>query len=219
MVPYPVMPKLRFNTRPDIPLGGGLDVEQRIAQAPRHVTVKGMFLAPHAAAIGTRFPVLARTLLKPPRDGHYVHFSDYPLADYYRVIFEGAACSHPHLPLREACRQAARSHMQAFATSTLGGVMLAMITSAEEALLAIPNMFAQGSSGIIVTAQREGSGVLVEMQNIGGVQDCSAIGTLEGFVLYYGGKPSIEVDLISNNRALYMVTSEPGRGRPQPLAR
>lgn len=219
MVPCPMMTKLRFKTHADIPLGGSLDVEQRIAHAPRHVTVKGMFLAPHAAAIGARFPTFAQTLLRPPRDGHYVQFSDYPLADYYRVIFEGAACSHPHLPLREACRQASRSHMQAFATSTLGSVMLSMITSAEEALLAMPNMFARGSSGITVTAQREGSGVLVEMQNIGGVQDCSAIGTLEGFVLYYGGKPRIDVDLVGSNRALYLVTSEPGRSQPQPLAR
>jgi uncharacterized protein (TIGR02265 family) len=196
----------RFTTHLDAPLRGTIDPEQRVAQAVKAVTVKGMFLAPHADAIGDRWPEVARKLLNPPRDGRYVPFNDYPLADYYRVVFAGAAQAFPALPLPEACRQASRHHMQAFAASTVGRVMLAMISDAHGALLALPNMFARGSSGIVVKAQAEGAGVRVEMQNIGGVQDCSAIGTLEGCVLYYGGKPTLDVDLVARNRAVYLIT-------------
>ncbi len=196
----------RFETRLNIPLHRSIDTAHRIAQAPRSVTVKGMFFISHAAAVGHKWPQVERKLFSPPREGRYVPFSDYPLADYYRIVFEGAAAAFPHLPLSEACRQAARHHMQVFASSTVGRVMLSMITDVRSALLALPEMFARGSNGILVKAKEEGDSVLIEMHNVGGVQDCSTIGTLEGCVIHYGGTPTMDVELITNNCAQYLIS-------------
>lgn len=195
-----------FTVTPSTPLKTTFDPEDRIARAAPGVTVKGMFIAPHAEAAGAAFREIEPRLLKPPRDGRYVGYMDYPLADYYRVVFAGAARAHPHLPLAEACRQAARAHIQAFAGSTVGKVMLAMITDARGALLALPQMFARGSQGIVVEAEPRDDGVRVEMRRIGGVQDCSAIGTIEGCVIFYGSEPTIDVELISTEHAAYEVT-------------
>ena len=96
--------------------------------------------------------------------------------------------------------------MQAFAVSTVGRVMLAMITEPRRALLDLPDMFARGSRGILIEAAPHGEGVRVEMQHIGGLQDCSAIGTIEGCVLRYGARPMIDVQLRTGEHAVYDVT-------------
>lgn len=196
----------RFTVNPSTPLNAALDPEERIARAAPDITVKGMFIAPHAEAVGAAFRSIAPLLLRPPRDGRYVSYLDYPLADYYRLVFAGAARAYPRLALSEACRLAARAHIQAFAASTVGKVMLSMITDARGALLALPQMFARGSQGIGVEAAPRDYSVRVEMRRIGGVQDCSAIGTIEGCVLFYGSEPTIEVELLSTEHAAYDVT-------------
>lgn len=127
---------------PEVPLSGEFDVEETVRGVPEEHRVKGMFFTRLSQHLGDGFRDIQATLDQPPKYGRYVPFTDYSQRDYVRMYTAAAKKRFPALPLRESIRRLARSDIDVFADSMVGGVMLAMVGDARSALAKLPLAYA-----------------------------------------------------------------------------
>lgn len=199
-------PVATFTTDLSSALDGTFDPEARFASFPPHYTIKGVFFTGLVAMLGDRFDTVAQGLSAPPRLGRYLPFRDYPQVDYSRVTHAAVKHCFPDLPLREAARRVARNDFAAFASSTVGTVMLSVMRDPSEALLRFPEIHRLVLRGGRVDAEPlSPHGIRLEYRDFLGWVDCYVIGTLEGAVGLFGATPTLDVTLFSDRHARYDV--------------
>jgi len=198
----------KFVAEPSVPFKGSFDAEARFKRFPSDYTMKGMFFGHLVRTLGEQgFREVAPSLVHAPRGGRYLPFRDYPQVDYSRMAHATALRRHPYVALAEAARRVARQDFAAFAASTIGRVTLSMIGDAGSALMKFPDMYRMVLTGGSVRAAPldDATGVRLEYVDFLGWVDCYAIGTIEGLVLHYGRMPTIDVELLGEDHAIYEV--------------
>ncbi|MGZ3421557.1 MAG: DUF2378 family protein [Polyangiales bacterium] len=195
-----------FCVRPSVPLTGGFDAEQRFAAFPRNYTIKGLFFPRLVEMLGDGFSALVPSLAAPPRGGRYLSFSDYPQADYSRVVWAVARRSFSGISAREASRRVAWRDMETYSASRVGSVTLSLLGDPASTLSQLPRMMALVLKGGELSSRRLGEReVELTYRRFFGWVDCYAIGTLEGIVQHYDCTPEIEATLVSETEATYRV--------------
>lgn len=174
-----------FDVTPAVPFRGGYELEATLAQIPGAQQVKGMFFSRHIERLGAEWARVEAQLVGPPRFGRYVPFIDYPLIDYSRVAHESAAIAHPGLPGQEAMRRTARDDQSEFAQSTLGAVMLSVVSNARSMLLKYPTAYERCVRGQTLSATELGANqIRFDFTGMHGI--CTyTVGQIEGMVLTY----------------------------------
>ena len=103
----------------------------------------------------------------------------------------------PELSPVEAARRVARDDFAAFARSTIGKVMVALVGDAHTALLQLPDAYGRIIGGIHLRADElDARSVRITCEHYYGVH-AYFLGQLEGIVLSMGGMPSIRGRLLS----------------------
>lgn len=184
---------MRYQVLPSEPLVGDLDVPSLVRDIPKGCLVKGLFIAPHAHALGDAFEGLQSQLREPPKLGRYVPFSFYPLADFLFLFDKAARAQHPTLPGREAHRQHARNEFEAFAESTLGRVTMALLRDTKSALIEYPRSFNAVASGISIEAEETGEHQLTLHYNPYFGSREHALGLVEQIVTHFGAISTLTV--------------------------
>ena len=183
----------------DTPLVGDVDLPAVLAEIPRGHTLKGMFFRRYAAEAGADWPDVARELRRPPPDGRYHAFEDYPLSDYLRIFDRAARRRFPG-STREAYRLLARGEVEVFTESTLGKVTFTLLRDPAAALLRSPEVFEVLARGPAASARRSGErSVLVTFSRYDGALEY-AIGVLEGLVLAFDESPRLVVTVTPERR-------------------
>lgn len=193
-----------FRITPGSTLNESFDLEQRIGDATSADTLKGMFFE--------RILDLAKTsgidpkTLDPKLVRDYRTFMDYPVSDYYRLITAIGTRLHPRQPNVEAIRRTAVRDFERLASSTVGRVMLSFAPDARATLLQAERMYGAILKGSAkVTAETSEGGVTLHYRNFPGLAEYYPIGTIEGLCRHYGVDYEIEVRVISNRDADYIV--------------
>lgn len=196
--------------RPETPLLGNVDAEERFARFPSDFTIKGMFLTRLCNIASPQVLEAVRPrLVKAPALGRYLPFADYPQVDYSRLAHAIACHRDRDVSVPEAMRRLARADVQAFATSSVGRVMLALAGDARGALLKLGDMYAVAIRGGTVRARAGAEGpIVLEFRRFYGWLDCYPIGTIEGIVEHFGTRCEIELHLWSEIDADLVITLE-----------
>ncbi|MCC6807730.1 MAG: DUF2378 family protein [Deltaproteobacteria bacterium] len=197
---------LQFTTDLAVPLTIDFDLEERLAEIPREMTVKGMFLARAAGVLGSDLQAILPTLTHPPRFGRFIPFADYPVVDHMRVSVLAAFKEHPRLAKAEAIRIYERESVHTVAASTIGKVMVKLIPDVKAAYMRVPETSRMIAPSWEIKAFVEGERtVRLSYRNSAGFLDCGTIGSLEGIALMYKETPKIEVILATRRSADYIV--------------
>jgi uncharacterized protein (TIGR02265 family) len=130
-----------------VPFRGDVDIERLASKVPPGYTIKGLFVAPNATIIGTDWPRIEHTLSAPPRNGKYLTFADYPLADFLRTSDVAARRKYPGVGTCEAHRRLARSTFETFSSSTLGKVALSLVSGPASLLTKYGEMYKRVLTG------------------------------------------------------------------------
>lgn len=198
-----------FSVRHDQPIEVDFDVDRRLAALRRDHTVKGMFTVPVVDKLVKQigqsgFERVKRSLLAPPKGSH-VAFTSYPIADHQRLTIELVKKLHADLPLSEGMRRFERSSAERFAGSTLGRVIVAVVADPRAALLKLPEISDMVSNVGRMTAVDEGDGVRLGYRDYSGFLDCAVIGSLEGVVSFFRKSPRIDVRILGDRDADFLV--------------
>lgn len=198
-----------FSVRPDQSIDVEFDVERRLAALRRDHSVKGMFTVPVVDKLVKQIgPAgldrVKRSLHAPPKAAH-VAFTSYPIADHQRLTIELVKKLHPDLPLSEGLRRFERSSAERFADSTLGKVLVAVLSDPRAALMKLPEINDMVSNTGRITATEEGDGVRLCYRDYSGFLDCAVVGSLEGVVLFFRKSPRIDVRVLGDRDADYLV--------------
>jgi hypothetical protein len=180
---------------------GDYDLEASAQAIPsdRGLVVKGMFFHRHVEILGSEWERVLETLAAPPRGGRYLAFSDYHSGDYVRVSGRAARKRYPGVGSCEALRRLAREDFDVFATSTLGRVILSVISDARGALHKSPFVYeklAPGDWRVVVTDLDERI-LRVEFTPFYGRWEY-ALGQIEGIVLHYRPTSVVRVSELSD---------------------
>jgi len=199
-----------FRVTSDVSLDLELDAEDRIARTPRHYTIKGMFLARHVRALGAKFDAIRDQLLEPPRGDQYLPFGDYPQSDHARLSVAVARQEFPSLRLAEALRRVERQAAEVFVASSVGRMLTSLASDPLTGFRLFPVAYRHMQSGgelvaIDLPAGRS-RGIRLELRDFAPWLDCSMLGTFEGGVVLFGRRPMIEVELLSDYDANYLVS-------------
>jgi uncharacterized protein (TIGR02265 family) len=180
---------------PDVPLTGEVDRDAMRQEIPSSYTVKGMFCADLAVALGSAFPPLLAKLEQPPRGGRYLTFTDYPQRDHLVLTFALCDKRFPGLCTRQAQRLLARQDVHTLGHSTVGRIMLALAGDATAALLRVPEVFRRVTKGqqVEATVLEDGAVRIAFVENYGGWE--YNLGQVEGIVAHYGRRATVEVEL------------------------
>jgi hypothetical protein len=193
---------------------GDYDLEASALAIPndRGLVVKGMFFHRHVDILGPEWESVLETLAEPPRGGRYLAFSNYHSGDYVRVSGRAARRRYPRVGAREALRRLAREDFDVFATSTLGRVILSVISDARGALHKSPFVYeklAPGDWRVVVTDLDENT-LNMEFTPYYGRWEY-ALGQIEGIVLHYCPTSLIWVRELPEQRVCFEVEH---RARP-----
>lgn len=174
-------------------------------EIPRSYTVKGMFCADLAEALGAAFPPLLEKLEQPPRGGRYLTFTDYPQRDHLLLTFALCDKRFPGVDNRQAQRLLARHDVHTLGRSTVGRIMLALAGDATAALMHIPEVYRRVTHGQRVEASvGEGGEVRLDfIENYGGWE--YNLGQVEGIVAHYRRRPTIDVELPRQGYQTFIV--------------
>jgi uncharacterized protein (TIGR02265 family) len=180
---------------------GDYDLEASALAIPndRGLVVKGMFFHRHVDILGSEWDTVLETLAEPPRGGRYLAFRDYHSGDYVRVSGRAARKRYPGVGAREALRRLAREDFDVFATSTLGRVILSVITDARGALHKSPFVYeklAPGDWRVVVTDVDERT-LRMEFTPFYGRWEYT-LGQVEGVVLHYRPTSVVRVSELSD---------------------
>jgi len=203
------VPRRTQRIRPDVPLLGDVDAEERFARFPSSHLMKGMFFNRMVALGGARaYTDVESRLVKRPQLGRYLPFSDYPQVDFSRLAHHVAITKFPQLEVVESMRRLARQDIETFAQSAVGSVMLALVGGDPRVgLLKLPEMYRASLKGGEVRARQLGSDVIeLSFRDFYGWLDCYPIGHIEGLVAHCGQSTEIEVDASSEFEAVLRVT-------------
>ncbi len=211
-----------FTVTPGVPLSTDFDVDARLAALAAHHTVKGMFTAAVVRQLRPdEFQKVKTELVAPPRAAHRA-FADYPVVDHQRLTVTLVRRLHPTLPIAEALRRFERSNASRFADTTLGRVMVAMLRDPAAGLLKLPEISRMVSNvGDIHASRAEDHAVRLVYAGYSGFVDCAIIGSLEGVVMFFGKRPTIEARIRSSTDAEYVVRwadDQPASSRQTSLA-
>jgi uncharacterized protein (TIGR02265 family) len=186
------------------PLRGEVDREALRSEIPPSFTVKGLFCADLATALGADYGALVPKLAQAPRGGRYLAFTDYPMRDHLVLAHALGDKRFPKTGTPQAQRLLARHDVKTLGRSTLGRIMLAMAREPEGALLRLPEVFHRMTFGPKVEASVDGRDVRLEFtDNYGGWE--YNFGQVEGIVMHYGGRPRIEIELYDRGRQVFVV--------------
>jgi uncharacterized protein (TIGR02265 family) len=205
-----VGPYARFvlRIRPERPLVGDVDAEERFERFPSGHLMKGMFFNRMVALGGARiYSDVAPRLIKRPLLGRYVPFSEYPQVDFSRLAHAVAVARFPRVDVVEAMRQLAREDISVFAESAIGSVMLALSgRDPTRALLKLPDMYAASLRGGAVSARQLAPDVVeLDYRDFFGWLDCYPIGHIEGLCEFLEHRSEIEVEASSEVDAVLRV--------------
>lgn len=184
-----------------------IELEERIKCATARDTLKGMFfirMVEMGRRAGLTFDHIA--LEAPPREMRYHAFFDYPVADYFRLVFEVGKTVFPDVPASEAMRRVGARDFSMFAESGVGRVMLAFAGSARSTLAKSGSMYGAVLKGASkVESEAVPGGVRLRYRNYAGVTEVYPIGTIEGCCQHYRAAYEIEIKIISPRDADYLV--------------
>jgi uncharacterized protein (TIGR02265 family) len=184
-----------------------VDLEERIRCATESDTLKGMFFQ-RIVDIGRRTGMAIEhvALDKPPRELRYQAFFDYPVADYFRLVYAVAKKLYPNVSSSEAVRRTGARDFGAFAQSPVGRVMLAFAGSARATLAKSGSMYGAVLKGASkVESESVPEGVRLRYRNYAGLTEVYPIGTIEGCCQHYDAEYEIEIVVISPRDADYLV--------------
>ena len=188
------MPPLGEMTVPS-PVAGDVDVALQLASYPRDQMLKGMFLSKLARELGPDWRGIQQTPVSPPPLGGYVPFADYPLVDHAALALAVAKKREPNVTTREAVRRLARNDIRTFLESTIGRVTAAAVSTPEEALLALPEVYKLVATGPRYEAKKVGpKHVRLSLINGYGLWEYQ-VGQLEGIAGHYGADTRIRCSL------------------------
>jgi uncharacterized protein (TIGR02265 family) len=202
------MPSRSRRIRPEVPLVGHVEAEERFARFPSSYLMKGMFFSRMIDLGGERaYREVEGRLVKRPQLGRYVPFADYPQVDFSRLAHQVAITKFPGVDVVEAMRRLARRDIETFAQSTAGSVMLALVgNDPVTALLKLPDMYRASLKGGSVKARSTAKDVVeLDYVDFYGWLDCYPIGHVEGLVGHFGRRCEIEVEAGSEVAALLRV--------------
>ena len=187
---------------------GDYDLEASARSIPddRGLVVKGMFFHRHVDILGPEWNSVLETLAQPPRGGRYLAFSDYHSGDYVRVSGRAARRRYPGIGSREALRRLAREDFDVFASSTLGRVIMSVISDARGALHKSPFVYeklAPGDWRVVVTDVDEHTLSMEYVPYYGRWE--YALGQIEGVVLHYHPSSVVRVTELPDQRVRFEV--------------
>ena len=191
---------------PAEPLHGDIDIAAEAAAVPPDYLAKGMFFSRLREKLGGEFGRVAGELSAPPKFGRYLAFNDYPQRDYLLLSGHAARKCYPGLSLCEAMRRLAREDFNVFAGSTVGKVMLSVVSDARRALLLVPSVYSKVAKGDwTLEAQELGPDtVRVDFNPLPGRWEYT-LGQLEGVVLAMKGTPQTTVHELPNRHLRFDV--------------
>jgi uncharacterized protein (TIGR02265 family) len=190
-------------------LEGTFDEDEIAKSIPERNQVKGMFFGRFVEALAGDWRSVERRLFQPPRDGRYVLFSDYPQHDYFRLYCATSRKLFPALGISEAIRRLGRQDFQVFAATTLGRVLLSMVSDARGALHKLPLVYSKviRANWTVHTRDMDARTVRVEMDPHYGRWEYQA-GQFEGIVLAMGEEPTISIHELSVRGLRFDVVCE-----------
>ncbi len=192
------------------PLLGSYDVEEEVRSIPAGYGVKGMFFDRLVIVLGADFQAAAKTLDKPPANGRYVAFRDYPGGDFARLAAIAARKVYPRLGLREGVRRIALDDFRVFADSVVGKVTLAVASDARSVLNKVPFIYRSLAPGDWDIAAEDVNARIVRLDFRPFVGRWEyAIGQFEGAVLHYGPRSVIHVYELENGHVRFDVEHDP----------
>jgi len=188
------------------PFVGDVDLERLLRLVPAGHTIKGAFVAAPAEIVADEWSRLEPTLLRPPRSGKFVTFSDYPLSDFLRITDAAARRRHADVGTSEGHRRLARATFDIFAATALGRVTLSLVSGPSSLLTKYEEIFNRMLSGprvgVYVTSPES-----VEVSYTGYYSTREAIfGVLEGAVMACHRNPVVSVEARGEGRYLARVS-------------
>ena len=192
------------------PLLGSYDVEEEVRMIPAGYGVKGMFFDRLVIVLGPEFEAATKTLQKPPANGRYVGFRDYPGGDFARLAAACARKVYPRLGLREGVRRIALDDFKVFSDSVVGKVTLAVASDARSVLNKVPFIYRSLAPGDwdIAAADVNDHIVRLDFRPFVGRWEY-AIGQFEGAVLHYRPRSVIQVYELENGHVRFDVEHDP----------
>lgn len=182
---------MEFDLELETPVSGDLDLDEFIAGVPEGVFVRGMFISRAHMMLGPHFERLRPALRSPPRGG-FTSFTAYPIQDFHRVVIEAARLHYPGVSDAQRVRLFARNDMEVFASSTLGRVMMSVVSSPGDLLQRYEDVYAKMAPGPWgISAQRiDARAVRVVVAQLAGVWSY-IVGQCEGVVTSLGERPRV----------------------------
>lgn len=175
----------------DTPTFGDLDLDAFIESVPDGVYVRGMFISRAHEMLGHHFDRVRPLLLDPPRRG-FTSFTAYPIQDFHRVVIEAARLRYPSVSDTQRVRLFARDDIEVFASSTLGRVMMSVVSSPGDLIQRYDEVYAKMAPGDWgMSAHRTGPrSARVVVTRLAGVWSY-IVGQCEGVVTSMGERPTV----------------------------
>ena len=183
-----------------------IDPDAFMATWPTHHRIKGMFFTHLVDILGDDAAAFIKTLREPPRAGRFLPFVGYPQLDHARLFLAAARKKSPSVNVHEAMRQLGRENYDAFLTSTVGQVMASMVKTAAQALDRLPDALKLVHPvGHIVTTRVDDRSTKITYRGYVGWLDSTMIGSVEAIVARFAGPASIDVEILDDFDADYLV--------------
>jgi uncharacterized protein (TIGR02265 family) len=181
-----------------------LDLAEHLALAPRHATVKGMFFR---RILDETASVRGRAL----REGRYYPFSNYPLADWLRLLHDAARYAYPERPVRAGLARLGRSMYPTVAGSMVGKVVLDVAGgSVMHAWSVYPRLWSviNNHSRAEVDELTPGR-VLIRLRGVWDFLDSFQQGAMIGGMKFFGIDAEVRVAVLGPCDADFEVTWKP----------
>lgn len=125
----------------------------------------------------------------------WISWSNYPLADFMRLILNASRLAYPKESLGEGLRQLGWKAYPSFAATMAGRVVIYAFGDDVEALMqAVPRAYSVSLSGASARVRRLGLGHWeVELRNAYNFPDCYHLGVIEGAVRARGITPEVRI--------------------------
>lgn len=195
----------QFRVTPEAVLDDTMSFDERLARTPAEYTIKGLFFRSAVEALGPEVVLCEPQLSAPPPLGGYSAIADYSQRDHAVLAAAAARKLYPQLSLREGLRRMERGAAHEFAESSVGRVIVRFASSPTSAFQLLPRIFTHVQKGGVMQVRLRQNGVCVECREFAPWLDCSVIGALEGVVVLFGKRPTVDVKLISAFDADYDI--------------
>ncbi|MGE0784679.1 MAG: DUF2378 family protein [Sandaracinaceae bacterium] len=164
-----------------------IDIAERLAIIPPHVTTKGLFFS----ALADQIEAAGRP--RPP--GRWVAFSNYPVTPYVELLVDCARARFPDLPLGRALRAVGHTAYPTFVKTTVGKVIFAFAGKDPKAALRLaPRAYATVGAGTSRVTLEEGEGVdVLHMHDVYSFAEYHEVGVIEGGIREFGGEVDVKV--------------------------